>query len=112
VGSRVDHVAFPHRHAVGLGAWDMPTRASAMELNIPGIHGVADTLIYFVDRDRDFFISHVELVHLSLTPIATCPATAWTSCRSRARSPSPPPSPACIGSASCNRSSAIAPPTG
>ena len=32
------------RHALDLGAWEMPTRASAMELNIPGIHGVGDSL--------------------------------------------------------------------
>ena len=27
---------FAHKHSLDLGAWDMPTRASAMELNIPG----------------------------------------------------------------------------
>jgi 4-hydroxyphenylpyruvate dioxygenase len=40
----------------------MPTRASAMELNIPGIHGVGDSLIYFVDRYRDFSIYDVDFV--------------------------------------------------
>jgi 4-hydroxyphenylpyruvate dioxygenase len=45
----------------------MPTRASAMELNIPGIHGVADTLIYFVDRYRDFSIYDVDFVPLAGT---------------------------------------------
>jgi 4-hydroxyphenylpyruvate dioxygenase len=33
-----------------LGAWALPTRASAMELNIPGMHGVGESAIYFVDR--------------------------------------------------------------
>src|SRR4029453_5067227 len=46
-------------HALALGAWEMPTRASAMELNIPGIHGVGDSLLYFVDRYRDFSIYDV-----------------------------------------------------
>ncbi len=46
---RVRDAAFAHKHSLDLGAWDMPTRASAMELNIPGIHGVGDSLIYFAD---------------------------------------------------------------
>jgi 4-hydroxyphenylpyruvate dioxygenase len=54
-------------HALALGAWEMPTRASAMELNIPGIHGVADTLIYFDDRYRDFSIYDVDFVPLAGT---------------------------------------------
>jgi 4-hydroxyphenylpyruvate dioxygenase len=61
---RVRDAAFAHRHSLDLGAWDMPTRASAMELNIPGIHGVADTLIYFVDRYTDFSIYDVDFVAL------------------------------------------------
>jgi 4-hydroxyphenylpyruvate dioxygenase len=32
----------------------MPPRAEAMELNIPAIHGVGESLIYFVDRYRVF----------------------------------------------------------
>jgi 4-hydroxyphenylpyruvate dioxygenase len=40
----------------------MPTRASAMELNIPGIHGVGDSLVYFVDRYNDFSIYDVDFV--------------------------------------------------
>ncbi len=52
------------RHAQELGAWEMPTRASAMELNIPGIRGVGDSLIYFVDRYRDFTIYDVDFVPL------------------------------------------------
>src|SRR5215510_4161353 len=51
-------------HALALGAWEMPTRASAMELNIPGIHGVGDSLLYFVDRYRDFSIYDVDFVAL------------------------------------------------
>ena len=62
---RVRDAAFAHRHALDLGAWDMPTRASAMELNIPGIHGVGDSLVHFVDRYRDFSIYDVDFVALA-----------------------------------------------
>lgn len=68
IALRVRDAAFAHRHSLALGAWDMPTRAAAMELNIPGIHGVADTLIYFVDRYRDFSIYDVDFVPLAATP--------------------------------------------
>jgi 4-hydroxyphenylpyruvate dioxygenase len=61
---RVRDADFAWRRALELGAWEMPTRASAMELNIPGIHGVGDSLIYFVDRYRDFSIYDVDFVAL------------------------------------------------
>jgi 4-hydroxyphenylpyruvate dioxygenase len=47
---RVRNAAQAHAMACQLGAWELPTRASAMELNIPGIHGVGESAIYFVDR--------------------------------------------------------------
>jgi 4-hydroxyphenylpyruvate dioxygenase len=72
---RVRDAALAHQHSLDLGAWEMPTRASAMELNIPGIHGVADTLIYFVDRYRDFSIYDVDFVPLAGTE-ARPPAVA------------------------------------
>ena len=61
---RVRDAAFAHRRSLDLGAWDQPTRAAAMELNIPGIHGVGDSLIYFVDRYEDFSIYDVDFVPL------------------------------------------------
>jgi 4-hydroxyphenylpyruvate dioxygenase len=61
---RVRDADFAWRRALELGAWEMPTRASAMELNIPGIHGVGDSLLYFVDRYRDFSIYDVDFVAL------------------------------------------------
>jgi len=64
VALRVRDAAFAHKHSLDLGAWDMPTRASAMELSIPGIHGVGDSLIYFVDRYRDFSIYDVDFIPL------------------------------------------------
>src|SRR5882762_68418 len=65
VALRVRDAAFAHKHSLELGAWDMPTRASAMELNIPGIHGVGDSLLYFVDRHGDFSIYDVDFVPLA-----------------------------------------------
>jgi len=52
-----------------------PTRAAAMELHIPGIHGVGDSLIYFVDRYKDFSIYDVDFVPLAGTQ-AKPPAVA------------------------------------
>jgi 4-hydroxyphenylpyruvate dioxygenase len=63
IALRVKDAGFAWRHALDQGAWEMPTRASAMELNIPGIHGVGDSLIYFVDRYRDFSIYDVDFVY-------------------------------------------------
>jgi len=65
IALRVRDAAFAHKHCLDLGAWDMPTRASAMELNIPGIHGVGESLVYFVDRYSDFSIYDVDFVPLA-----------------------------------------------
>jgi 4-hydroxyphenylpyruvate dioxygenase len=62
IALRVRDAGFAHKHSLDLGAWEMPTRASAMELHIPGIQGVGDSLIYFVDRYRDFSIYDVDFV--------------------------------------------------
>lgn len=43
-----------------MGAWEMPVRARAMELNIPAIHGVGESLIYFVDRHDEFSIYDID----------------------------------------------------
>jgi len=46
--------------ATELGAWAAPPRARAMELNIPAMHGVGDSLIYFVDRHDEFSIYSID----------------------------------------------------
>lgn len=56
IALRVRDAAVAYRHAIDRGAWAIETRAGAMELNIPGIHGVGDSILYFVDRFRDFSI--------------------------------------------------------
>jgi len=48
------------RWALNRGAWEIPVRAGAMELNIPAIHGVGGSLIYFVDRYDEFSIFDVD----------------------------------------------------
>jgi 4-hydroxyphenylpyruvate dioxygenase len=65
---RVRDAAYAYRRALDLGAWEVPTRVAAMELNIPGIHGVGDSLIYFVDRYKDFSIYDVDFMPLAGAP--------------------------------------------
>lgn len=67
IALRVRDAGHAHRRAIDLGAWDMPTRAAAMELSIPGIHGVGDSLIYFIDRHQEFSIYDVDFVPLAGT---------------------------------------------
>jgi 4-hydroxyphenylpyruvate dioxygenase len=67
IALRVRDAGQAFQHSLALGAWEMPTRAAAMELHIPGIHGVGESLIYFVDRYRDFSIYDVDFVPLAGT---------------------------------------------
>jgi 4-hydroxyphenylpyruvate dioxygenase len=62
IALRVRDAGQAFERSLDLGAWEIPTRAAAMELHIPGIHGVGDSLIYFVDRYRDFSIYDVDFV--------------------------------------------------
>lgn len=64
IALRVRDAGTAWRRALDLGAWDIPTRASAMELHIPGICGVGDSQAYFVDRHRSFSIYDVDFVAL------------------------------------------------
>jgi len=57
---RVHDAETAFRRALDLGAWAIPPRARAMELNIPAIHGVGESLIYFVDRYDDFSIYDID----------------------------------------------------
>lgn len=73
IALRVRDADGAYRHAVDQGAWPIPTRAGVMELNIPGVHGPGDSILYFVDRFRDFSIYDVDF-----KPIAHAPASAPT----------------------------------
>ena len=57
---RVRDADAAYRKALDLGAWEIPIRARALELNIPGIHGVGESLIYFVDRYDEFSIYDID----------------------------------------------------
>jgi 4-hydroxyphenylpyruvate dioxygenase len=66
VALRVHDAAAAYKRAIARGAWAVPTQVEVMELNIPAIHGVGSSRIYFVDRHRDFSIYDVDF-----TPIPT-----------------------------------------
>ena len=57
---RVHDAQAAFRRALELGAWEIPVRALPMELNIPAIHGVGESLIYFVDRYDEFSIYDID----------------------------------------------------
>jgi 4-hydroxyphenylpyruvate dioxygenase len=52
IAIRVDDAAFAYRRALELGAWSFDNKNGPMELNIPAIKGVGDSLLYLVDRWR------------------------------------------------------------
>jgi 4-hydroxyphenylpyruvate dioxygenase len=52
IAFRVKDAASAYRRALELGAWGFDSRSGPMELNIPAIKGIGDSLIYFVDRWR------------------------------------------------------------
>lgn len=80
---RVQDAAAAYRRALDLGAWGVDSQSGFMELNIPAIKGIGDSLIYFVDRWRgkhsaseqpsigDISIYDVDFVPLSHTPITS-----------------------------------------
>ena len=60
IAIRVRDADAAFQRALDLGAWAIPVRARAMELNIPAIHGVGESLIYFIDRYDDFSIYDID----------------------------------------------------
>ncbi len=52
IAFRVHDAAAAYRRALDLGAWGFDSRSGPMELNIPAIKGIGDSLIYLVDRWR------------------------------------------------------------
>lgn len=69
IAFRVKNAAKALERASGLGAWPVQGRVGPMELNIPAIKGIGDSLLYLVDRygargsiyDVDFeFIAGVD----------------------------------------------------
>ena len=60
IALRVRDARAAYRYVQDKGAWPVPTHAEVMELNIPAIHGVGGSRIYFVDRYREFSIRSEE----------------------------------------------------
>ncbi len=62
IALRVRDASAAYRRALERGAWAVPARVEVMELNIPAIHGVGASRIYFVDRYAQFSIYDVDFV--------------------------------------------------
>ena len=56
IAFRVKDAAVARTHLLAQGAWEVEGHAGPMELNIPAIKGIGDSLIYLVDRypENDF----------------------------------------------------------
>ncbi|MFT3956903.1 MAG: 4-hydroxyphenylpyruvate dioxygenase [Piscinibacter sp.] len=64
IALRVRDAAAAYRRALERGAWAVPTNVEVMELNIPAVHGVGASRIYFVDRHREFSIYDVDFTRI------------------------------------------------
>ncbi|MDP1564884.1 MAG: 4-hydroxyphenylpyruvate dioxygenase [Polaromonas sp.] len=62
IALRVRDAATAYRRALDRGAWAVPSRVEVMELNIPAVHGVGTSRIYFVDQYDKFSIYDVDFV--------------------------------------------------
>jgi 4-hydroxyphenylpyruvate dioxygenase len=60
IAFRVRDAQAAYAYAKERGAWEVPTRAQVMELNIPAVHGAGGSRIYFVDRYKEFSIYDVD----------------------------------------------------
>jgi 4-hydroxyphenylpyruvate dioxygenase len=76
IAFRVRDASVAYRRALELGAWGFDNRTGPMELNIPAIKGIGDSLIYFVDRWRgksgakDGDIGNISIYDVDFEPIA------------------------------------------
>lgn len=66
IALRVRDAAAAYRRALDRGAWGVPTHVEVMELNIPAIHGVGTSRIYFVDRHKVFSIYDVDFTPIPM----------------------------------------------
>ena len=62
IALRVRDARAAYGYVIERGAWEVPTHAQVMELNIPAIHGAGGSRIYFVDRYKEFSIYDVDFV--------------------------------------------------
>jgi 4-hydroxyphenylpyruvate dioxygenase len=78
IAFRVQDSARAYRRALELGAWGFDNHAGPMELNIPAIKGIGDSLIYLVDRwrgkgGRGGGIGDISIYDVDFEPIAHAP---------------------------------------
>jgi len=64
---RVADARQAYRYCVQLGARPVPSRAEAMELNIPGFEGIGGSVIYLADQRRNIPIYDVDFEYLDET---------------------------------------------
>lgn len=62
MGWRVRDAPAAYRHAVAQGAVPFDTRPGFMELNLPAVYGIGNSVLYFVDRYGDSTIYDVDFV--------------------------------------------------
>ena len=76
IAFRVNDAAAAYKRALELGAWGFDSKSGPMELNIPAIKGIGDSLIYFVDRWRGKNdaaagdIGNISIYDVDFVPIA------------------------------------------
>ena len=79
---RVQDAAMAYARALELGAWGFDNRTGPMELNIPAIKGIGDSLIYFVDRwhgkggAAPGAIGNISIYDVDFVPIEGAPRDA------------------------------------
>ncbi|MGD9946253.1 MAG: 4-hydroxyphenylpyruvate dioxygenase [Burkholderiaceae bacterium] len=74
IAFRVDDAAKAYQRALELGAWGFDSKSGPMELNIPAIKGIGDSLIYFVDRwhgkdGRSGGIGDISIYDVDFVPV-------------------------------------------
>ncbi|MHA6827242.1 4-hydroxyphenylpyruvate dioxygenase [Ralstonia pseudosolanacearum] len=75
IAFRVQDAALAYQCALELGAWGFDTHSGPMELNIPAIKGIGDSLIYLVDRwtgkngAKDGDIGNISIYDVDFVPI-------------------------------------------
>jgi 4-hydroxyphenylpyruvate dioxygenase len=80
IAFRVKDATAAYKRALELGAWGFEGQHGPMELNIPAIKGIGDSLIYFVDRWRgkdgaaSGSIGDIDIYDVDFVPLH--PATA------------------------------------
>ncbi len=72
IAFRVKDAAFAYKRAVEQGAWGVTAQPGPMELNIPAIKGIGDSLLYFVDRYEGNG-NNVTIYDIDFVPIAGTP---------------------------------------